>query len=60
MEISMEEPLFDAAGIRAKKLGISRGELFVKAVEEFVRRREDEELTERLNAAYADEEEERE
>ncbi len=56
----MEEPLFDAAGTRAKKLGISRSELFVKAVEEFVRRREDEELTEKLNAAYADEEDERE
>ncbi len=55
----MEEPLFDAAGIQAKKLGISRSELFVKAVNEFVRRREDEELTERLNAAYAEEGDER-
>ncbi|MBA2510351.1 MAG: hypothetical protein H0V28_02615 [Rubrobacteraceae bacterium] len=55
----MEESLFDAAGTRARKLGISRSELFVKAVEEFVRYRENEEITERLNASYADEEDER-
>lgn len=55
----MEESLFDAAGTRARKLGISRSELFVKEVEEFVRYRENEEITERLNASYADEEDER-
>lgn len=54
----MEETLFDQAGARAKKLGIPRNELFVRAVEEFVRRRENEEITERLNASYADEEDE--
>lgn len=51
----MEESLFDEAGARAKKISISRNELFVKAVEEFVLRRENEEITERLNASYADE-----
>lgn len=55
MEISMEESLFDAAGVRAKKLGITRTELFVRATEEFVRQRENEELLERINATYADE-----
>lgn len=52
----MEEPLFDEAGKWAKKLGISRSELFVKAIEVFVRQRENEEITERLNASYADKE----
>lgn len=55
IEISMQESLFDEAGLWAKKLGISRRRLFVKAVEEFVRQRENEELLERINAAYADE-----
>ncbi len=58
IEISMKESLFDAAGTRAKKMGISRSELFVRAVEEFVRHRDNEETTERLNASYADEEDE--
>ena len=55
MEISMEEPLFDEAGTWARKLGITRAELFVRATEEFVRQRENEELLERINAAYDDE-----
>ena len=55
----MEESLFDEAGARAKKLGIARSELFVKAIEDFVRQRENEEITEKLNASYADEVEER-
>ncbi len=54
----MEELLFDEAGARAKKLGISHSELFVRAVEEFVQLRENEELLERLNAAHADEKDE--
>jgi hypothetical protein len=35
-----------------EKLGISRNRLFSRAVEDFVRQRENEELLERLNAAH--------
>ena len=46
----------------AGKLGISRSRLFAQAVQEYVRRRENEELLERLNEAHAgglDEEDEK-
>lgn len=56
----MEESLFDEAGVWAGKLGISRGQLFVEAVEEFIRLRENEELLEKINAAHADEPDEEE
>jgi len=54
----MKETLFDEAGTRAKKMGISRSKLFVEAIGDFVRRRENEEITDRLNASYADEDDE--
>ena len=52
--ISIEESLFREAEALAGKLGISRSQLFARAIEEFIRERENRELLERINAAYAD------
>jgi metal-responsive CopG/Arc/MetJ family transcriptional regulator len=51
--ISLDEALFREAEDWAGKLGVSRSQLFARAVEEYVRRRENEELLRRLNEAYA-------
>ncbi len=52
--VSIEESLFREAEAWAGKLGISRSQLFARAVAEYVRRRENEELLERLNEVHAD------
>jgi hypothetical protein len=52
--ISLDESLFREAEDWAGKLGVSRSQLFARAVEEYVRRRENEELLRQLNAAHAD------
>lgn len=52
--ISLDESLFREAEEWAEKLGFSRSQLFARAVEEYVRRRENEELLARLNEAHAD------
>ena len=58
--ISIEENLFREAEAWARKLGVSRSQLFARAVAEYVRRRENEELLRRLNEAHADEPDEEE
>ncbi len=60
--ISIDENLFKAAEERAGKMGVSRSELFSRAVEKLVRDEESREIIERLNESYADgpDEEERE
>jgi len=52
--ISLDESLFREAENWAGKLGVSRSQLFARAVEECVRRHEDEDLVRRLNEAHAD------
>jgi metal-responsive CopG/Arc/MetJ family transcriptional regulator len=52
--ISLDEALFREAEDWAGKLGVSRSQLFARAVEEYVRRHENEELLRRLNEAHAD------
>lgn len=52
--ISLDESLFREAEEWAGKLGISRSQFYAKAVEEYVRGRENEELLRRLNEAHAD------
>lgn len=52
--VSIEGSLFREAEEWAGKLGISRSRLFADAVREYVRRRENEELSRRLNEAHAD------
>jgi len=52
--VSIEESLFKEAETWAAKMGISRSQFFSRAVADFVRQRENEELLEQLNAAHAD------
>ena len=52
--ISLDETLFREAEEWAEKLGFSRSQLFAKAVAEYIREREDEDLVRRLNEAHAD------
>jgi metal-responsive CopG/Arc/MetJ family transcriptional regulator len=55
--ISLDEKLFDAAEAAARDLKVTRSRLFALALDEFLRRRRDERLTEAINAACADEDE---
>jgi hypothetical protein len=51
--ISIPDPLFEEAEAAAKDLGLSRSKLIQTALEEFLRRRRDDEVTRRLNDSYA-------
>jgi len=50
--ISIPDPLFQAAEDLARRLGISRSELFAKAAAEFVRTRSRQDVTARLDEVY--------
>jgi metal-responsive CopG/Arc/MetJ family transcriptional regulator len=47
--ISLPDPLFEEAEAAAKDLGLSRSKLIQTALEEFLKRRRDEALTEAIN-----------
>jgi len=47
--ISIPDPLFDAAG----RLGMSRSQLYAKALAEYVAKHRDDQVTEALNRVYA-------
>jgi metal-responsive CopG/Arc/MetJ family transcriptional regulator len=51
--ISLDESLFREAEEWAGKLGVSRSQFYARAIEEYVRERENEELLKRLNEAHA-------
>ena len=51
--ISLDESLFREAEDWAGRLGVTRSQLFARAVEEYVRRHENEELLRRLNEAHS-------
>ena len=53
--ISVPDEVFDAADALAARLGVSRSELYARAVEEFVARHRDQDVTSQLNAVYANE-----
>jgi len=53
--ISIPDPIFEAAEDLAKKMGISRSELYARAVDGFVQTRRGEEITAALNRLYAEE-----
>jgi len=53
--ISIPDPLFEAAEQMAKRLGVSRSELFQRAVQEFLREHREAGVTEALNAVYSEE-----
>ena len=53
--ISVPDEVFEAADRTAKKLGVSRSELYSTAVYEYIERHKFEEVTSRLNDLYASE-----
>lgn len=53
--VSIPDPVFDAAEELAGELGVSRSELYARALSEFLRERLDRTVTERLNDVYGDE-----
>ncbi len=54
--ISLPDALFKSGDTLAKRLGVSRSELYARALAEFVARHRADRLTQRLNVVYAREE----
>jgi len=52
--ISIPDPLFEEAEAAAKDLGLTRSKLIQTALEEFLQRRRDAEVTRRLNKSYTE------
>jgi metal-responsive CopG/Arc/MetJ family transcriptional regulator len=50
--ISLHKSLFEQVDILAREMKVSRSRLFVLALEEFVRRYQNQQLLERINQAY--------
>lgn len=55
MAVSLPDSLFEAAGQLAKRLGMSRSELYAAAIEEYLRSHRNEGVTEALNRVYREE-----
>ena len=53
--ISIPDQIFKAADELAHFLGISRSELFTKAIIEFLKKKNSDEITKKLDAVYSDE-----
>jgi metal-responsive CopG/Arc/MetJ family transcriptional regulator len=53
--ISLPDDLFEAADSLAGRLGVSRSELYARAVAEYVAKHRDEDVTAQLNKVFADE-----
>ncbi|MBW8876669.1 MAG: ribbon-helix-helix protein, CopG family [Acidobacteria bacterium] len=53
--VSLPDPLFEAANQLAKRLGMSRSELYATAIEEYLRSHRSEGITETLNRIYREE-----
>nr|CAA6830663.1 MAG: Unknown protein [uncultured Thiotrichaceae bacterium] len=53
--ISIPDPIFEAAESLASNLGMSRSEIFTKAMIEFIEVQRHKNVTTRLNAIYAQE-----
>jgi metal-responsive CopG/Arc/MetJ family transcriptional regulator len=51
--VSIPDEVFEAAEKAAKRLGVSRSELYANAVREFVERHRRDNITEKLNEIYA-------
>ncbi len=50
--ISIPDPLFEAADVAAHRLGISRSELYQRAIAAYVRDRDEADTTKALNEIY--------
>jgi hypothetical protein len=53
--VSVPDPVFHAGEKLAHRLGISRSRLYSQALQEFVQKHDDEEITRRLNEVYKSE-----
>jgi metal-responsive CopG/Arc/MetJ family transcriptional regulator len=53
--ISLPDDRFEAADSLADRLGLSRSELYARAVAEYVAKHRDEDVTAQLNKVFADE-----
>lgn len=53
--VSLPDALFDSADELAEHLGVSRSELYARAVAEYVAKHRDQDVTAKLNEVYADE-----
>lgn len=53
--ISLPDALFKSGDSLAKRMGVSRSELYARALAEFVAKHKTNQFTQRLNAVYADE-----
>jgi metal-responsive CopG/Arc/MetJ family transcriptional regulator len=53
--ISLPDDLFESADELAERLGVSRSELYARAVAEYLAKHKGEDVTARLNEVYADE-----
>ncbi|HEX9549103.1 MAG TPA: hypothetical protein VF942_17315 [Acidimicrobiales bacterium] len=51
--ISIPDSLFDAADRLAHRLGLSRSQLYVRAIERFLAEESDDDVTAQLNELYA-------
>lgn len=52
--VSIPDEVFGSADALAKRLGVSRSELYARAVAEFVAKHRSEAVTERLDRVYAE------
>ncbi|MEX2488646.1 MAG: hypothetical protein WD356_03895 [Pseudomonadales bacterium] len=52
--ISIPDEVFEEAERAAKRLGVSRSELYATAVRDYVERHREENITEKLNQVYDD------
>lgn len=52
--ISIEKPVFEQMDALAKDLKVSRSRLFSMAAQEFIQRRKNADLLDRINSAYDD------
>ena len=53
--VSIPDALFEAADRAARRLGLSRSELYARALERFLAHEPDDAITARLDEVYADE-----
>jgi antitoxin MazE6 len=53
--VSIPDELFEAAGILARRLGVSRSRLYATALADFVAKHQGRKVTERLDAVYGTE-----
>jgi metal-responsive CopG/Arc/MetJ family transcriptional regulator len=51
--ISLPDDLFRSGDALARRLGVSRSELYARALAEFVAKHKADQITQRLNAVYA-------